>query len=123
MANDEEAVEKALIASSSVAVTSGESVNSNLTTLMVDSGASDHYFDDAIMRYLKYRLQDNMHLATPRKILTTGGAILDGTAEGVLQGLVTDHYGNQILVRVNIVVVPEIRRNLFSVMTAAKRAL
>ena len=49
--------------------------------------------------------------------------MLDGTVEGVLQGLVTDDNGNQILVRVDIVVVPGIRRNLFSVMTAAKKSI
>ena len=57
MANDEEPVEKALGALPSVAVTSEDSVNSNLATLMVDSGASGDYFDDAIIRDLKHRLQ------------------------------------------------------------------
>ena len=123
MANDEEPGEKALGASPSVTVTSEDSVNSNLATLMVDSGASGHYFDDAIIRDLKHRLQDYVHLTKPRKILTAGGAMLDGTVEGVLQGLITDDNGNQILVRVDIVVVPGIERNLFSVMTAAKKGI
>ena len=59
MANDEEPVEKALMASSSAAITSEGSVNSNIAaTLMVDSGASGHYFDDAIIHDLKHRLQN-----------------------------------------------------------------
>ena len=66
MANDEEPVEKALGASPSVAVTSEDSVNSSLATLMVDSVASGHYFDDAIIRDLKHRLPDYIHLTTPR---------------------------------------------------------
>ena len=74
MANDEEPVEKALGASPSVAVTPEDSVNSNLATLMVDSGASGHYFDDAIIRDLKHRLHNYVHLTKPRKILTAGGA-------------------------------------------------
>ena len=123
MANDEDPVEKALVASSSVAVTFEDSVNSNLATLMVDSGASSHYFDDAIIRDLKHRLQDYVHLTTPRKILTAGGAMLDGTAEGVLQDLITDDNGNQILVRVDIVVEHGIGRNLFSVMTAVREGI
>ena len=49
--------------------------------------------------------------------------MLDSTAEGKLQGLVTDGYGNQTLVRVDIVVVSGIGRNLFSVMTAAKKGI
>ena len=124
MANSKESVEKALIvASSTAAITTEDSVNSNLVTLTVDSGASGHYLDDAIIRDLKHRLQDHVHLATPRKILTAGGAMLDGTAEGVLQGLVVDHYGNQILNRVDIVMVPGIGRSLFSVMVAAKKSI
>ena len=122
IANDEEPVEKALMASSSAAITSEDSVNSNLATLIVDSGASGHFFDDAIIRDLKHHLQDYVHLTTPRKILTAGGALLNGTAEGVLQGLVTDDNGNQIHVRVDIVVVPRIGRNLLSVITAAKKS-
>ena len=54
---------------------------------MVDSEASGHYFDDATIRDLKHRLQDYVHLATLPKILTVGGALLDDTVEGMLQGL------------------------------------
>ena len=123
MAYDEEPVEKALMVSSLAAITSEDSVNSNLVILMVDSGESGHYFDGAIIRDLEHRLQDYVHLATPLKIRTAGGAMLDRTPEGVVQGLVTDSYGNKILVRVDIVVVPGIGRNLFSVMTAAKKVI
>ena len=123
MVNKEEPVEKAFIASSLAAITSENSVNSNLATLMTDSGAPGRYFDDRIIRDLKHRLEDYMHLATPRTIPTAGGALLDGTVEGVLQGLVTDDNGDQILVSVDIVVVPGIGRNLFSVMTAAKKGI
>ena len=55
---------------------------------------SSHHFDDVIIRDPKHRLQDYVHLATPRKILTARGALLDGTVEGVLQGLVSDDYDN-----------------------------
>ena len=123
MANDEEPVEKALMTSSSVAITSENSVNSNLVIFMVDSGASGHYFDDAIIRDLKHRLQDYVHLTTPRKILTAGGDMLNGTAEGALQGLATDDNGNLIFVRVDIVVVPGVGRNLISMTTAAKKGI
>ena len=112
-ANDEGPAEKALVASSSVAVTSEDSVNSNHATLMSESGASGHYFDNAVIRDLKHRLQNYVHLTMPRKIITAGGAMLDGTAEGVLQGLATDDNGNQILVRVDIVVVPRIGATCF----------
>ena len=123
MANDKEPVEKALMAPSAVAVTFEDSVNINLATLMVNSRASGHYFDDTIIRNLKPRLQDYAHLATPREILPAGGAMLKDTAKDLLQGLATDDNGNQILVRVDIVVVPGIGRNLFLLRTAAKKGI
>ena len=123
MTNDEELVEKALMASSSAAITSQNSINSNLITVMVDSRASDRYFDDAIIRDLKHRLQDYVHLATLRTILIAGKAILGSTAEDALQSLVADDYGNRIFVRIDIVVVPGIEHNLFSVTTVAKKGV
>ena len=117
---DEEPVEKALMASSPAAITSEDSVISIFVTLTVNSKVSGHYFDDATIHDLKHRLQDYVHLTTPRKIFTARGALFNGTVEVVLQGLVTDDNGNQILIRVDIVVVPSIGCNLFSVMTAAK---
>ena len=84
MVNGKESVEKALMTSSSATFTSEDSVNSNLVTLMVDSGASGHCFDDGITHGLKYRLQNYVHLPTPRNILTVEGALLNGAVKGVL---------------------------------------
>ena len=98
MVNDEKSVEKTLMASSSVAVKPKDSVNSNLVTLLVDSGASGYYFDYAVIHDIKHRLQDYVHLYTPRKVLTAGGAMLKGATGGELQDLVTDENGNQNLV-------------------------
>ena len=102
MADNKEPVEKVSMALSSAAITIKDSANSNLTTISVDSGASGHYFDDAIIRDLKHRLKGHVHLATPRTFSTAGESLLDGTVEGVLLDLVTDNFGNQILVRVDI---------------------
>ena len=90
---------------------------------MLDSGASDHFFDDAMIRDLKHCLQGYAHFATPCRILTARGALLDVPAEGVLQGLIANNYGKQILVRVDIVPVPGMGHNLFSVITAAKKGI
>ena len=83
MVNDEEPVEEALMASSLADITSQDNVNINFVTIMVDSGASGHYFVDAIIYDLKPRPQNNVHLATPHKILTAEGVLLDGTTKGV----------------------------------------
>ena len=122
-ADDEEPVEKIIMTSSSAFIISQDSVNNNFVIIMVDSGASDNLFDDAIIRDLKHCLQGYAHHATHRKILTARGALLDVTADSVLQGLTADNYGNQILVRVDTVVVHGMGRNLFSVITAAKKGI
>ena len=56
MVDDQEPIEKAFIASSLAAIISQDSVNSNFVTIMVDIGASGHYFDDVIIGDLKHCL-------------------------------------------------------------------
>ena len=46
---------------------------SNLVHVLVDSGISDHYFDDFLISELNQRLLDYTCLTMPRKILTAGG--------------------------------------------------
>ena len=95
----------------------------NVVTAVVDSGASGHCFDDAIIPDLEHHLQDYTPLSTPRSILIAGGVLLDGPAEGVLQGLITDDYGEQPLARIAIPFVPEIGRNIYSIKTAARKGI
>ena len=87
------------------------------------SGASGHYFDDLIIPSLKHRLLNYVFLTTPRKILISGGALLNGTAEGIFQGIVTENHGEQHLARIAIFIVPGIGRNLFSVKSATKKGV
>ena len=89
--------------------------------VLVDNGTSDRYFDDTIIPDLKHRLQDYNALSTPRTILMAGGALLDGTGEGVLQGLITDDYGEQYLTRIAILIELCIGRNLSSEKTAVRK--
>ena len=95
----------------------------NLVHVLVDSGVSDHYFDDFFIPELNRRLLDYTCFATPRKILTVGGALLDGTGEGILQAVITDNYGNGHLVRIQILVVLTIGRNLLTVKTAIRNGI
>ena len=99
------------------------SAGDDSVTLLVDSGASGHYFDDLIIPSLKFRLLNYVLVTTTRKIITAGGALLDGTAKGILQGLVTDNHGEQHLARIAILIVPSIGRNLFSVKSATKKGV
>ena len=74
----------ALISSRAPIAYNNASDCSNLVHVLVDSGASDHYFDNFFIPELNRRLLDYTRLTTPRKILTAGGALLDGTGEGIL---------------------------------------
>ena len=80
----------ALMVTGPVASKHKPSAGDDSVTGLVDSGASGHYFDDLIILSLKHRMLNYVILTTPRKILTAGGILLDGTAKGILQGLVTD---------------------------------
>ena len=95
----------------------------NVVAILVDTGASCYCFDDIIISDLKHRSKDYASKITPRTVLTAGGALLDGAAEGVLQGLITDDFGEQHLARIAILIVPGIGRNLFSVKTAATKGI
>ena len=91
------------------------SAGNDSVNVVVGSGASGHYFDDLIIPRHKHRLVNNVVLTTPRNILTAGGALLDGTAEGILQGLVTDNHEEQHLAWIVVLIVPGIGYNLFYV--------
>ena len=47
--------------------------NNSLVSVMVDNGASGHYFDDALIPGLRYRLDNYQELATMRRYITTAG--------------------------------------------------
>ena len=96
---------------------------SNLVHILVDSGASDHYVDEFLIPELNRRLLDYTCLTTPRRILIAGGALLDGTGEGNLQRVIIENYGNGHFVRIQILVVPTIVHNLFSVKTATRNGI
>ena len=49
--------------------------------------------------------------------------MLDGTAEGILQGFITDNHGEQHLARIVILIVPGIGRNLFLVKSVKKKGV
>ena len=113
----------ALIASGPAAFKHKPSAGNDSVTILVDSGASGHYFDDLIIPSLKHRLLTYFLLTIPRKILTAGGALLEGTAEGILKGLVTDNHREQHLARIAFLIVSGIGCNLFYVKMATKKSV
>ena len=61
--------------------------------LLLDSGSSNHYFDDTIIPVLENLMFNVEMLETPRKISTTGNNKLLGTRTGVLSGTIVDKDG------------------------------
>ena len=94
----------------------------NVFTHLVDSGASGHVFDDPIVPELKDCLQDYTPLSAPRTVRTAGGALLDDTAKGALEGLTTNDCGEQHLARIAILIMSGIGLNFFSVKRQQERA-
>ena len=113
----------ALMASEPAAFKHKPSAGEDSVTVFVDSGAFFHSFNALIIPSLKHHLLNYVLLTTPRKILTAGGALLDGTTEGILQGLVTDNHGEHHLARIVILIVPGIGRNLFAVKSVTKKGI
>ena len=58
--------------------------------MLVDSGASGHYFNDAIIPRLQNKLYSYQVLHVPRKITTDSEGQLDGAAKGLLSGIVIE---------------------------------
>ena len=105
--DDEKPVENALMASSSSAITSQNSVNSN------------PYSGRRSVRPLLVRRHHRRLQATSAGLRSFRYAPLDYHCRGSSAG----RYGNQILVQADIVVVPGIGRNPFLVTTSAKEGI
>ena len=58
----------------------------SLVSVMVDSGVSGHYFDDALIPRFRYRLDNYQALAIRRWITTAGGLQLKEAGQGLPRG-------------------------------------
>ena len=97
--------------------------SNSLVSVMVDSGASGHYFDDALILGLRYRLDNYQELAIRRYITTAGGYQLEGAGQGLLRGHIIDVQGVQRLFQISVMVVPGLGRNLVSVNQASRNGV
>lgn len=91
-------------------------------TVLVDSGTSGNYFDEIILE-LKHRLLHRIDLTVPCNFMTAVEFQLDGTSEGVLQGIVTREYGNPNPVYIGILTVSGIGSNFYSIKAAASKGI
>ena len=84
-------------------------------TMVVDSGASDHYVDDTFVKGIKQLMFDDEEFDTPRIISTAGLHTLLGTATENLRSKVTESNGRTRMATLPVTIVRGIGRNLFSV--------
>lgn len=62
----------------------------NSVSVTIDSGASGHHFDDALISRLQPKLYDNGELAIPRAITPRGGHHRARDCKGLLHGHIED---------------------------------
>ncbi len=97
--------------------------DSNNFSMMVDSGASDHYVDDKLVPWIKSKMINLQEINPAREITTAGMHTLYGTATGDIACEVTESNGEVHTARIPIVIVPGIGKHLFSSGSAKSRGI
>ena len=97
--------------------------SNSLVSVMVDSGASGHYLDDALIPGLRCRLDNYQELAIRRWITTAGGHQLERAGQGLLLVHIIDAQGVQRLIQISVLIVPGLGWNLFSVKQASRNGV
>ena len=92
-------------------------------TMVVDSGASDHYVDHKLVKGIKQLMFCYQEFDTPRTITTAGIHTLLATATEKLQSKVTDSNGRTRKATLPITIVPGIGRNPFSSGAAQSKGI
>ena len=101
-----------------VAVPAAEKWNrgsNRLVSVMVDIGASGHYFDDALIPGLRYRLDNYQALVIRWWITTAGEHQLEEAGQGLLRGHSIGAQSLKRLTRLSLLAGPAVEWDLFSV--------
>ena len=88
--------------------------NDSEITLLVDSGATEHFVDDELIPELKEKMLNYAVLKTPKPIRAASKQILPGTATGLIPGVITDKADNNYDVGFPSMVMSELNRHIFS---------
>ena len=76
--------------------------SNSLVSVMVDSGVSGHYFDDALIPGFRYRLDNYQALAIRRWITTAGGHQLKEAGQGLPRSHSIDAQGLKRLTQLSV---------------------
>ena len=89
--------------------------SNSLVRVMVESGVSGHYFDDALIPGLRYRLDNYQALAIRRWITTAGGHQLKEAGQGLPRGHFIGAEGVKRLTQLSVLAGPDAGWDLFLV--------
>ena len=89
--------------------------------MLVDSGSSKHFVDPKLVHRVESRMQDYTQISPPMEIKAAGHNTLFGIAQGTLLVVVRDTQDICRTVKLRIVLVPGLGRNLFSTAMAAQK--
>ena len=106
-----------------MATTCESSDDADHMTMLVDSGASGHYFDNELQPSLRDKLLNYKELEKSHNIVTAGRNVLLGTATGTASGVIIDEKGHRHQVDLPGLVVPGLGHHQFSASQAAKNGL
>ena len=91
--------------------------------MLADSGSSKHFVDRKLVHRVETRMQDYTKISPPMEIKAAGHNTLLGIAQGTLLVVVRDTQGICRTVKLPIVLVPGLGRNLFSTAMAAQKGV
>ena len=91
--------------------------------MLVDSGSSKHFVDPKLVHKVETRMQDYTKISPPMEIKAECHNTLLGIAQGTLLVVVRDTQGICRTVKLPIVLVPGLGRNLFSTAMAAQKGV
>ena len=91
--------------------------------LLVDSGSSKHFIDPELIPGVESRIQECTRIEPPMVITTTGNNVLRGTAQGILLVVFRGTDDGLRTVQLPIVLVPGLKRKLFSSSAAARKGV
>ena len=91
--------------------------------MLVDSGSLKHFVDLKLIRGVEYRKQDNIEINPPMEIKAAGHNTLFGTAQGILLVAVRDKQDVCGTVKLTIVLVAGLGRNMFFTALATQKCI
>ena len=92
----------------------------NFITILMDSGASEHFLDIDLHPRLRERMLDYEILNEPQQIITAGKHAIEGIAKDTIIGTFNGQHGEKQQVAFSAIAVPGLERHLFSPLVASR---